>query len=186
MRAGDPGQNSAPSLPPWGYIKSLELSWEFSVLTIPRSGTGIFYFRQCFLSFSCPGKGKSSTLPPHMGPSLHLSQSSMCPLHQSDPQGRRWEYHGGCVQPKKLKQSINLVSCSASMSEQYLHPCSSSRSSWVHCLDVARSSSSDHKPPAHCIPHNLQGKQKGSLKSRGMGWREEMQQFPERQRAHDP
>lgn len=64
----------------------------------------------------------------------------------------------------------------------YLHPCSCSRSSWVHCLDVARSSSSDHKAPAHCIPHNLQAEQKG-FKSQGMGWVEEMQQFPVRWRA---
>lgn len=107
----------------------------------------------------------------------------MCPFHH--PQGRGWEYNGGCVQPKKLQQDTDPVSCSFSMSEKYLHPCSSSRSSWVHCLDVARSSPSNHKPPAHCIPHNLQGKQQG-FKNQVMGWREEMQQFLERHRAHHP
>lgn len=146
----------------------------------------------CPQPLCCPGKGKSSTLPPHTGhsacrehPSLHLSQSSMCPLHQFDPHCRRWDYHGGCVQPKKLKQDTNPVSCLVSVSKKYLHPCSSSGSSWVHCLDVARSSSSNHKPPAHRVPHNLQAEQKG-FKNQGMGWREEMQQFLERWRAHDP
>lgn len=66
--------------------------------------------------------------------------------------------------------------------EKYLHPRCSSGSSRVHCLDVARSSSSNHKPPAHRIPHNLQAEQKG-FKNQGMGWIEDMQQFLVRWRA---
>lgn len=52
FRNCDSGQSSAPCLPPWGYVKSLELNWEFSalflvaqtILTVPRSGTGMVYF----------------------------------------------------------------------------------------------------------------------------------------------
>lgn len=55
-----------------------------------------------------------------------------------------------------------------SQQAEYLHACSSSRSSWVHSLDVAGSASSDHKAPAHSIPHDLQAEQKDLEQRNGL------------------
>lgn len=118
-------------------------------------------------------------------PLCHQAQGSACREHSPLP-----ELHVPIPSPRAgggnvMEDVFSPKSSNKTQILQYLHPCSSSRSSWVHCLDVARSSPSNHKPPAHCIPHNLQGKQKG-FKNQVMGWREEMQEFLERHRAHHP